>query len=273
VVVSDGQLNLKFHDGGGSDVNWLINSVFVESVGSVPLSVSVSPASVSMIVGESQTFTASASGGSAPYSYQWYLDGGSVAGAFASTWVFTPVSEGDYSVYVIVTDELDDTAQSNTASVTVSSSSGGEGSAFDFGSSGSPVESGYVRVTESTVYSGSLGYGWGSTVGLGSRDRGSPDSLRRDFVFSSSDHTFNVDVSNGEYQVTVTLGDENYPHDLIDVFAEGGLVVNDLSTSAGVFAVRTFSVVVSDGQLNLKFHDGGGSSVHWIINAITIESI
>lgn len=104
-----------------------------------------------------------------------------------------------------------------------------------------------------------------------SRDRGAPYSLRRDFVFSSADHTFNVDVSNGEYQVRVVLGNQKYPHDRIDVFAEDGFVVNDFAVSAGQFGVRTFIVAVADNQLNLRFHEDGGSDINWIINSITIE--
>ena len=87
-----------------------------------------------------------------------------------------------------------------------------EGS-FDFGTVGSPVESGYTQVTESTVYSVGSGYGWAATSGLASRDRTAPNDLNRDFVFSSAEKTFNVDLANGDYTVTVTLGDQSYAHD------------------------------------------------------------
>jgi hypothetical protein len=83
------------------------------------LSVSVSPASVVMDVGQSQLFTSSVSGGTSPYSYQWYLNGAPVSGATGSTWTFTPSSAGSFTVYLKVTDAVGAVATSNTVPVTV----------------------------------------------------------------------------------------------------------------------------------------------------------
>ena len=113
---------------------------------------------------------------------------------------------------------------------------------FDMGTAFSPLASGYTRVTASTVYSGSLGYGWASTAALTHRSRSGPDALRRDLIFSSSDGTFKVDLVSGEYFVSVLIGDNDYPRDLIDVYAEGALKANDVSTAAGSFTNRTFTV-------------------------------
>ena len=143
--------------------------------------------------------------------------------------------------------------------------------AFDFGASESPVEPDYTQVTSSTAYSSSLGFGWSSTAGLDSRDRSSPDALRKDFVFGSSDHTFYVDLANGEYLVTVVIGDQSYMHDLIDVYAEGVLLVNDVTVFAGAFQGVSFSVAVADEQLNLRIVDDGGADVNWVLNALTVE--
>jgi fibronectin type 3 domain-containing protein len=180
VIVSDGQLNIRFHDAGGTDLNWVINAIRIET--------------------------------------------------------------------------------------------GATGGQFDFGTASSPVESGYVQVTESTVYSFVAWYGWDSKVGLVSRDRGAPDDLRRDLVQSTGDHVFMVDLANGDYKVTLIIGDNNYRHDLIDVYAEDVLKVNHLTVDKGTFdPPQVFTVTVNDGQLNIKFHDAGGTDLNWVINAITIE--
>jgi len=142
---------------------------------------------------------------------------------------------------------------------------------FDFGMDSSPVEPGYTQVLPSTTYSTLIGHGWDTSSGLDSRDRGAPDNLKRDFVFGSSDHTFNVDLANGYYNVTLVIGDNSYAHDLIDVYADGVLWVNHLTVGAGTFSTQTFNVSVNDGQLNLKFHDAGGTDVNWVINAITVR--
>jgi len=84
-----------------------------------PLSVSISPTSVVMDVGQSVTFVSSVSGGTTPHTYQWYLDDAPVSSATAPTWTFFPTSPDTYEVYMNVTDTVGMTAQSNTVSVTV----------------------------------------------------------------------------------------------------------------------------------------------------------
>jgi len=83
------------------------------------LSVSVSPSSATIYLGESVTFTASPSGGVAPYSYQWYVNNDPVLGATSDTWTFTPSAAGIYYVHVVVTDSENQTAQSSASRVVV----------------------------------------------------------------------------------------------------------------------------------------------------------
>lgn len=145
--------------------------------------------------------------------------------------------------------------------------------AFDFGLSSSPIETGYTRVTNLTAYSASTGFGWSSLVELVSRDRGAPDDLRRDLVQgnNTAEHIFSVDLANGDYRITVIMGDQDYGHDLMDVYAEDVLKINDLTTVAGVFQQVTFYVTVADGQLNLRFVDDGGLDPNWAIAALSIQ--
>jgi outer membrane protein assembly factor BamB len=84
-----------------------------------PLSVSVTPTSVTMDVGQQQLFTSTVSGGTSPFTYQWYANGASVSGATNATWAFTPSSSGSYNVYVNVTDNVRFKAKSNIANVVV----------------------------------------------------------------------------------------------------------------------------------------------------------
>ena len=129
------------------------------------------------------------------------------------------------------------------------------------------MESGYTQVTETTLYSSGTGYGWTGITGLASRDRTLPDNLKRDFV-AGTDSTFVVDLANGDYQITVIIGDQLYPRSLIDVYAEGTLVINDLASSAGTFQEITFYATVADTQLNINIKQDGGPT--WVINSITI---
>jgi len=85
-----------------------------------PLTVSISPLSATILVGQPVTFTSIVSGGYPPYSYQWYLNGNPVSGATSETWTFTPSTSGIFYVYLKVTDSKGNTAQSDTARIIVS---------------------------------------------------------------------------------------------------------------------------------------------------------
>jgi parallel beta-helix repeat protein len=98
----------------------LTQSEFLAQTAPPTLSVSISPLSASILVGQSVTFTSTVSGGYTPYSYQWYLNGAPVSGATSNTWTFTPTTGGIYYyVHLKVTDAKANTAQSDTARITV----------------------------------------------------------------------------------------------------------------------------------------------------------
>jgi parallel beta-helix repeat protein len=86
---------------------------------SLALAVSVSPSSATLDIGQSKSFTSSASGGSLPYKYQWCLNGVAISGANNSIWTFTPPSVGSYTVHLNVTDAMGVTATSNNVTVKV----------------------------------------------------------------------------------------------------------------------------------------------------------
>jgi subtilase family serine protease len=100
------------------DTNHSLHAVFIYS--SPPLSVSIDPLSASIIVGNSISFTSTVNGGTSPYTYQWYMNDSPVSGATSSSWTFTPSSPGIYYIYLEVTDTCNNTAQSETARISVS---------------------------------------------------------------------------------------------------------------------------------------------------------
>ena len=82
------------------------------------LSVAISPSYVEMAVSESQVFTSNVTGGNSPYTFQWYLNGTPILGATNSSWTFSPISSGSYSVSLEVIDSLGAFVTSTSASVT-----------------------------------------------------------------------------------------------------------------------------------------------------------
>jgi fibronectin type 3 domain-containing protein len=138
---------------------------------------------------------------------------------------------------------------------------------FDFGTSSSPVEAGYTRVTSSDRYDAD-GYGWLSGTVL-SVNRGTGSALARDLNFSN-DATFAVDLADGVYDVTVVMGDTVFLHDQMGVFLEDQQF-DTISTMGGQIETRTYTVRVSDGQLTLRMQDLGGSDANAVINGLEIR--
>ncbi len=146
---------------------------------------------------------------------------------------------------------------------------------YDFGTATSPVAAGYTQVLKTSAYSASAGFGWLSGSGVDNRDRGAStgDDLTRDFNYTQYG-TFVVDVpAAGDYEVTITMGDGlGYVRDNMGIFLEGQQV--DSVTTDGVsYAVRTYTVTVTDGQLTLLLDDLGGSNPLVMINALEVREV
>jgi lysophospholipase L1-like esterase len=136
---------------------------------------------------------------------------------------------------------------------------------FDFGPG--PVAPGAIQVVPATVYNTDRGYGFdlGSTVkGV---DRGGADPLRDDFCTSDTPFFFSVDLPEGNYNVTVTLGDQDGGSTTTVKAESRRLMLEKVRTGRGGFATRTFTVnlrnsrIGSEGRVKLKARERG--VLHW----------
>ena len=141
---------------------------------------------------------------------------------------------------------------------------------FDFGVTSSAVAGGFVGVPYTVRYSASRGYGW-LAGSVGGRDRVTGDALTRDINFSTM-ATFALDLPNGDYDVTVRVGDMGAGHDQAGVFLEGAFEAS-LTTLSGQYEVRTYRTTVSDGQLTLLLDDLGGSDVNVAIAGLEVAAV
>ena len=136
-VAQSGATVSTFSYSPGSSGSYLITVTVTDSLGATSVqsaaaavsvnvapSVTVSPGSWTMDVGQSKTFTATPVGGSGTYaSYQWYVGGVAQSGMTLSTFSYSPASSGSYLITVTVTDSLGTiSVQSTAATVTVSAS-------------------------------------------------------------------------------------------------------------------------------------------------------
>ena len=140
---------------------------------------------------------------------------------------------------------------------------------YDFGTATSPPANGYRPVAPTTVYSQATGFGWLSGT-ISARDRGTADTLRRDFNFTA-DGTFAVDVPNGPFDVRVIMGDATTAHDHMGVFLEG-VLLGSFSSAAGQYLGQAFhGVNVLDGQLTLRLDDLGGPDPNVVICGLELS--
>jgi hypothetical protein len=97
---------------------------FAASPSSIAPSITTQPTNQSVIVGQTATFSVTATG-SAPLSYQWYKNGSAISGANSTSYTTpaTALTDNGAQFNVVVTNSVS-TATSNTAILTVNSGTG-----------------------------------------------------------------------------------------------------------------------------------------------------
>jgi fibronectin type 3 domain-containing protein len=135
---------------------------------------------------------------------------------------------------------------------------------LDFGPG--PAADGYLKVG-ATAYSPDLKYGFSDPAQVACFDRGTSDPLKSDFCAPAAGTSFNLDLPNGDYTITVTAGDEMSATD-VAITAESIVKLPETSKSAGSYVEQSFDIALVDGQLNLTFT---GTSPK--INAIVVTKL
>ena len=127
---------------------------------------------------------------------------------------------------------------------------------FDFGAA--MVQPGYSQVLPDMIYSRESGYGFEPGSSVIAVNRGGNDALRSDFCTSDQPFYFSVALPEGNYNVTVTLGDLEGPSKTTVKAELRRLMLEKVFTDPGKFAERTFTVNVrtpridQGGEVRLK---------------------
>jgi len=140
---------------------------------------------------------------------------------------------------------------------------------FDFGTPSSPVAPGDIQVTRSTMYSPEQGYGWARKT-VYNTDRQVGSDRFRDSNFGRQG-IFVLDLPDGTYQVTLTLGDLTHLHDRQGIYLEWNRV-GLVSTKAGQVLKKTYTATVSDGRLTLMLKDLGGQDPYFSLLALDLQA-
>lgn len=143
---------------------------------------------------------------------------------------------------------------------------------YDFGKTTSPVKSGWTAITPETtgdIY-------WSAKPSAA--DRGGLDGasdITRDFVYSRNTITLSHKIANGEWELSLNMGDlgvnSDSKRDNMQVVAEGKTLADDVDTEPGEIKTVTGTVSVTDGELNIILSDNGGTNPYWTLNRLTIS--
>jgi len=138
---------------------------------------------------------------------------------------------------------------------------------FDFGAGA--VENGYTGVSATEAYTLAKGYGFNTPANMrnvtASGTGVASDAVQFVTFGTKSTNTFNVDLSNGLYEVKVVLGNTARS----SVAAEG---VYQIINMTGNGATDQFQIPVTDGQLNLLVTEGKEGTA-FTLSALEIRKI
>jgi lysophospholipase L1-like esterase len=119
---------------------------------------------------------------------------------------------------------------------------------FDFGTG--KAAAGYTKVAPTDVYSKTTGYGFDFGTTPTAVDRGGKDLLKADFVTSDKPFYFSVKVPEGNYLVTLTLGDQKNATTTTVKAESRRLMLENAKTAAGKFITRSFIVSIKDRNID-----------------------
>lgn len=138
---------------------------------------------------------------------------------------------------------------------------------FDFGAGA--VENGYTGVSATEAYTSAKGYGFNTPANMrnvsASGTGVASDAVQFVTFGTKSTNTFNVDLSNGLYEVKIVLGNTARS----SVAAEG---VYQIINMTGNGATDQFQIPVTDGQLNLLVTEGKQGTA-FTLSALEIRKI
>lgn len=138
---------------------------------------------------------------------------------------------------------------------------------FNFTPEGLPETKGFTN-DYGHPYDDTAGHGWAKSIAKNCRHRGVLDETYRDtFLFTRDSATWECEVGDGLWQVTVCVGDSGHEQTGHRVTIEGTTAVKNGVTASGRFLESTVLVEVRDERLTMDLgpqEAGKNTCVNWI---------
>lgn len=147
---------------------------------------------------------------------------------------------------------------------------------FDFG--GDRVENGFTPINTTSKFDRKIGYGFMDISGLKSIDNGG-NALTGDFITSDKPFYFSVAIPEGNYNITLNLGDSKGTSETTVRVENRRLMLNDVKTKKGEIVEKQITVHVKDSIIRnqigtqigiVKLKPRERKYLHWD-NLLTIE--
>lgn len=147
---------------------------------------------------------------------------------------------------------------------------------FDFGTD--RTENGFIPITSNSKFDKKIGYGFMDVSGLKSVDNGG-NSLTGDFITSDKPFYFSVAIPEGNYNITLNLGDSKGTSETTVRVENRRLMLNDIKTKKGEIVEKQITVHVKDSIIRnqngtqigiVKLKPRERKYLHWD-NLLTIE--
>ncbi len=242
------------------------------------VSISSNPTSQTVAAGSTANFSVTATGGTAPYTYQWLRNGAAISGATSASYSLvaqTADNGAAFSVKVTDSATTPTTATSAAATLTVSSS-GGSTERVTNGSFESGVTGWSGNTGDIGTFSGETAYDGTKYAWLGGYGTTTTESLTTPVVIPSTATSANL--SFALHIDTAETGTTAYDKLTVTVKNSAGTVLGTLATYSNVnaatgYQIRSFSLLPYKGQtVTLSFAMSEDSSLQtsFVIDKVSV---
>ncbi|MFB9241490.1 M4 family metallopeptidase [Massilia antarctica] len=243
------------------------------------VSISSQPSSVTVAAGSTATFSVTATGGTAPYKYQWMRNGANIAGATSATYSLTAQTADSGAVFTVkVTDSATSptTATSSGATLTVGGGGGGTterivNGGFESSTTGWGGTTGAIG-----SFSGQSAYEGARFAWLGGNGTTATETLTQSVAIpaaaTSASLSFALHIDTAET--------ENVAYDklVVTVKNSAGTVLGTLATytnlnKASGYQIRTFNLLPYKGQtvtLSFAMREDSSLQTSFVVDKVSL---